>query len=414
MNITEKAISRAVQDASLSRKRQELSDAGCQGLSLRVTPRGVKSWTLNMRDRHGRMRRFPLGNHPQMGVAQARDAARVTRHQVRHEGADPVEERRRDRAIGRDARDGIGTLEWLLDTYEKQAGHKLRSWAGGRKRIELVFKSLRAKPLETLTVATLQIEADAYRSPGNASFAIRSLRPVLRWASQPARPYVSPDLCRIVERVKVSRRDRVLSREELQPLLTLLLAEQGTNPYAAAARFILLTMCRRDEAGGLTWAEIDMQTRRWMIPAARSKNKIGNIVPLSDPVHDLLAGIWSRMKPKPADLIFPSKAGSPLANWDRHGKRLQRLSKTENWHRHDLRRTSATLLGDAGVAPHIIEASLGHVIHSRLAGIYNKSQYWPEQVKAFQLLAELLDGIASGGAKVLPLRPDLAVAAQSA
>jgi hypothetical protein len=98
-------------------------------------------------------------------------------------------------------------------------------------------------------------------------------------------------------------------------------------------------------------------------------------------------------------------AGNPLGNWDREAKAIMTASGTEAWMRHDLRRTGATMLGDMGELPDIIEAALNHVaIRSPLAATCNRSRYRPQVAAALQRLADALDGIATGGAQVVPLR----------
>lgn len=55
----------------------------------------------------------------------------------------------------------------------------------------------------------------------------------------------------------------------------------------------------------------------------------------------------------------------------------------------------ATLLGDAGVAPHIIEVVLGHKDpHTQLAGVYNKSRYFKEPKEALELLSGVILGFS--------------------
>src|ERR1022692_3397862 len=91
--ITDTAINKAKRDAAKDRVRRELSDAGekrADGLRLRVTPAGSASWVLGCRDREGRIRRFPLGAWPAVGLSEARDAARTLRERVRAAGADPI------------------------------------------------------------------------------------------------------------------------------------------------------------------------------------------------------------------------------------------------------------------------------------------------------------------------------------
>jgi hypothetical protein len=79
-------------------------------------------------------------------------------------------------------------------------------------------------------------------------------------------------------------------------------------------------------------------------------------------------------------------------------------SGTTGWTRHDLRRTTATLLGESGVPPHIIEAVLGHTIHSSLASTYNRSRYFSEVRAALQALADFYGHVVAGtSCKVVPL-----------
>jgi hypothetical protein len=86
-----------------------------------------------------------------------------------------------------------------------------------------------------------------------------------------------------------------------------------------------------------------------------------------------------------------------LGNWDRETKAIAEASGTSGWHRHDLRRTGATMLGELGILPDIIEAALNHVaIRSPLAATYNRSRYQPEVATALQRLADELEIIENG------------------
>ncbi len=87
-------------------------------------------------------------------------------------------------------------------------------------------------------------------------------------------------------------------------------------------------------------------------------------------------------------------------NWDRETRAIQIASGTNGWTRHDLRRTGATMLGEMGELPDIVEAALNHVsIRSPLAATYNRSRYRPQVAAALQRLADALEEIeASAGA----------------
>ncbi len=141
VRMTETAISKAMREVA-NGTRRDLADAGCPGLRLRLTPGGAASWVLACRDRHGRMRRFPLGGYPAMGISDARSKARELHTRVRQDGADPIADRRRDRAIGAAAKVGEGTLSALLSLYGRQRGAELKRWAEAKRSVEVVFKPL--------------------------------------------------------------------------------------------------------------------------------------------------------------------------------------------------------------------------------------------------------------------------------
>jgi integrase len=382
VQITHQAINKATRDAKADGRRRELADAGCRGLRIRITPAGSRGWILGARDRFGQARRFNLGSYPAMGIiSYARDAARGLHYKVKHEGADPIADKRRNIAIGKHVRAGVGTLKAMLDTFENIGGPP-KSWKSGRSRVELVFRKVLNRPCSMLTVGDLQLEADSYPFPKSAGFAVRTLRPVLNWASRPGRAYLSPDLGHLSSPAKMSARKRILSADELRAILPLLRA--SGRPSGAAMRFMLLTLSRRQEAALARWRDVDMdmEARTWTIP--ETKNGQPHVVPLSRQAMDLLRSrlaaneVSNPTHPDPSGLVFATSTGAPLGNWDRETKAVQAASGTRGWTRHDLRRTGATMLGEMGELPDIIEAALNHVsIRSSLAATYNRSRYRP-------------------------------------
>jgi integrase len=350
------------------------------------------------------MRRFPLGAYPETGISKAREAARTLHVRVLQDGADPVRERRAKRAMGADAKAGIGTLAAVLDIYTAKQGNTLKSWPDGRKRVELVFKALLQRPIAALTAADFQLEADRHPHPHGAAFAVRTLRPALRWAAK--RGYLAEAATHLHSPAPTTRRQRVLSRDELAALLPEL--STSSRPYAACARFLLLTLARREEATAAVWRDVDFQAATWTI--RETKNGQPHVVPLSAQAVALLQtrlpkdGAGKVLKPAPTARVFATGTGGPLRNWDRETKVLMEASKTGGWTRHDLRRTGATMLGEMGELPDIIEAALNHVaIRSPLAATYNRSRYRPQVAAALQRLADALDGIEAGAAEVVQL-----------
>jgi hypothetical protein len=71
--------------------RIEIGDLRVAGLELRITPRGLKTWTFTYKLR-GKQRRVTLGHYPGMSVKEARSAALAHREDLQM-GVDPSEPR---------------------------------------------------------------------------------------------------------------------------------------------------------------------------------------------------------------------------------------------------------------------------------------------------------------------------------
>jgi integrase len=287
----------------------------------------------------------------------------------------------------------------LIELYARQQGHKLKSWGEYERRMKGVFGKHMTQPLSELTLQGLQATADRWPAAQSAASAVRYLRPMLKWASHPARTLVPRELVLLTAPATVARRQRVLSRPELAALLPVLRA--STSPYAAGAQFMLLTACRRDEACSAVWRDVDLASKVWRLPETKSGHE--HTIPLSRQAIELLQ---AQPQGDNAGALVFTGAGGKLTNWHRETVEFMQASGTEGWHRHDLRRTSATMLGEMLVEPHVVEAALGHVaIHSSLASVYNTARYLPAVRDALQRLADALDLIAGGGAAVVIARP---------
>src|SRR5262245_27924329 len=86
---------RSVQSTDI---QKDYFDADCPGLSLRVSPTGVKSWTLLYRHA-GRLRRLTLGTYPDISLKKARKDGHSQRGKAQA-GADPAAEKKAKREAG--------------------------------------------------------------------------------------------------------------------------------------------------------------------------------------------------------------------------------------------------------------------------------------------------------------------------
>jgi integrase len=368
----------------------ELADGYVPGLRVRVLPSGTRSWSLNIRNDQGVRRRFDLGAG--LSLAEARRKAEDLRRAVR-DGADPTAERRAARQRAQAARDGVGTLAALLDTYFSAGpGAELRRAQQAKKLIKAVFAEALGVPLLDIQRPNMQLLADEWASRHSAALAIRSLRPCLKWAEK--RGMVQIGVWDLEPPIAGTRRERVLSEDEIRALWPHL---QGTP--GLVFKWLMWTGCRLNEAAGMTWGEI--QSDKWTIPALRSKSKRARTIPLTSQALSLLG---EREPRDPNALVFPSARGGLLSNWDRVTKALHTASGTAAWHRHDLRRTVATMLGDLGFAPHVISVVLGHAhVAEGATAVYARSRYQREHQEALQTLAAEFERIVTDEGKVLLL-----------
>lgn len=385
--LTQQTIRNAQKLVSPTRPRVELRDGACPGLVLRVGRAGAV-WSLALQTPTQRLR-IPLGEYPAVGIPAARIRAAHARDEaLRYPGggeapttSDNAGPTRRSRTVG-----------WLVGQYSQQI-NQTQSWVDGERRVRSVFRRALPLPAYTITTQELQHIVDAHASRSSAAAAVRYVRPFLRWARK--RGYVPHDLDeRDLEPPSFRAvRERVLTEIELRAILQTLTYEG----YDGAARFILATGARKGEVCGAVWGEFDLEKRVWAIPGVRRKNRRGLIVPLSAYALDIIEGVISVSAGERAldGVVFQGVRGAALNNWDRWQKEFFTRSGTSGWHRHDLRRTVATVAGNLGAAPHIVEIILGHADpHSSLASVYNKSRYLPEHGEALERVGEYLRSIS--------------------
>jgi integrase len=149
----------------------------------------------------------------------------------------------------------------------------------------------------------------------------------------------------------------------------------------------------------------------WTIPAKEAKNGLAHEVPLSGAVIELLRDLAARdeeerikintlyraKRSQPAkeasEYVFPSrKRKGPIREIQ---KAVQRLRKRCGFRfiAHDLRRTAATLMADAGVPENFIPKVLNHVEPGVTRRHYNLHAYRGEKRAALEAWARCLDAI---------------------
>ncbi len=312
------------------------------GLMLYVLGDGGSSWVLRY-TLDGRRREIGLGpakGHAAVGLADARAEADRLRLLIRA-GRDPATERAQVQEVRRTAAERAlrhvarACLDGRKDQWRNDK-HRAQWWASLERH---VLPRLGDTPVERITT---DLVADTLRplwteAPETARRVRQRLEAVLAHAAvQGLRPrneinpaswannlqHLLPPAARMKQRKRErtgrSRHHPALPYPEVPAFLAALGKVHAIG--AAALRFAVLTAARSGEVRGMTWAEVDLARRRWVIPAERMKSGLLHTVPLS---AEALA-VLEEMRPLalaadgtmlPGARVFPGrKPGRPLSD----------------------------------------------------------------------------------------------------
>jgi integrase len=398
MRLTDKAL--ATLKLPAGKAERKFFDDDIPGFGLRLRAGGAARWVFQY-DIAGRTRRMTLGSTKALTATRARATASELHHKVRL-GQDPAGEKAEGRVRAAES------FKAILDVYMAGQRKQLKSLSYVQKERHLLkhCSALHGLPLvkvDRRAVAAKLAKVEARSGPIEANRVRASLSAFFNWCISEG--YLDHNPVVGTNRRPEKSRDHVLSDSDLKAIWA---ATAGEDDYSAIVRLLLLTGCRANEIGSLSWTEVFGD--RIVLPGWRVKNSRDHIVPLSAPAQAILQ---ARPKMLGRDFIFGRPHnGRSFTGWSACKLLLdERIkasgAKVKDWTNHDLRRTAATRMAELGVAPHIVEAVLNHVSGHKhgVAGIYNRAAYAPEKKMALVLWADALMEIVAGKArKVVPLR----------
>ena len=206
--------------------------------------------------------------------------------------------------------------------------------------------------------------------------------------------------CHMVKRLAPEKpRDRVLSEDEIRRVWKALDKEHLI--VASLLRLRLLTAQRGGELLGVPWAEMDLASGWWTIPAERSKNGLAHRVPLSAQALRILKRL--RTETVDSQWVFPSprKTGAHINHAQKAIERVEERSDVD-FRGHDLRRTAASLMVGAGVSRLVVSKILNHA-ETGVTAVYDRHSYDLEKRAALDFWDRQLEAIIKDrkGAKKL-------------
>lgn len=287
------------------------------GLYLRVRPSGTKSWIF-VRIVDGVRREGGLGSLDDVSLSEARELALAWRKAYR-EGRDPIIERKFKRrsakpivTFGEFAEPYMARIVkgYRNDKHRKQWLSTIRTYAADLYPLPIA---------EIATADILEVLNPIWLGKGETAGRVRQrLERIFNAAKaeghrdgdNPAR--LTGHLDQLLPRqAKQKGHHAALPYKELPKFIEALVQRSGAA--ARALQFTILTAARTGEALGMSWAEVDLESKIWTVPAERMKAGEEHQVPLSTAALEILEAMQP-VSPDSSRKVFHNGKGSSLSN----------------------------------------------------------------------------------------------------
>lgn len=419
--LTRKAIEALIATAKEEGAAQlELIDERERGLRIRVGKRAA-TWQLKIRLKTGEQSRIKLGLWPEMGISDARVAARKNRTAV-DEGANPNEKAREEvRQEVAEKRSRV-TLSEVLRRYGEEvlchhrSGDATRRALDGRKGL---LRGLLKQPLSAITRQDVAeaVRATAKTAPISANRKLAYASAFFNWCVEEELIVANPAE-RIRKPAKENVRDRFHSLGELREIWAA--TEAMGYPFRQFFRLAIVLPMRREEIAAMPITDLTLGPDDsadggvWTLPADRTKNSRALRVPLSCLARSIiLEAIEHEDRPKESPFVFSTTGETSISGFSKAKRRVDekieeaRLARFEEagkkygeadampaWTLHDLRTSFSTHACEIlGVPPHVADRILNHVATattSKIMRVYNKSELYEPRREALAAWAGLL------------------------
>ena len=335
-----------------------------KGFALRVTPKGAKSFVVEVRIA-GRTRRKTLGQYGHVTVEQARKLAQQYLGKVAS-GIDPVAEQRANEARQ-------VTLGEAFEAYLKvRKGLKPRTVQDYRDLMNKSLGDWKDRPLATISKDAIakRHEHLGEKSQARANNAMRVLRAVFNFARHQYEDAEGHSLFpeNPVSRLShtrawyhVGRRRTVIRSSQLPAWFAAVEARRtpDADPHdrtvADLLALLVLTGLRRSEGLALRWQDVDLKARTLLIHDTKNGEPLE--LPLSDYLVDLFE---ARRELAPGPYIFPGRGEAGHLHTPHKGvRRIVEASGVE-FTLHDLRRTFITVAESLDVPVYAIKRLVNH------------------------------------------------------
>jgi integrase len=398
----------------LNAKKVETAKPGryCDGggLWLEVSPSGRKHWTLRYQ-LNGRARWMGLGSVEVVGLAEARERARVARLAL-VDGKDPIEARRAQRAEQwRQEASAITFREAAKAVIAAREANwnaeHARQWRASVAEVDPVLGSLPVAAIHTPLVLRA-VEPIWKRAQTTGDRTRQRIEVVLDWATaRGARSGDNPARWKgLLEHLLADnhtvKHHPALPYTELPAFMTTLRQREGTS--FRALEFAILTVMRTDAVLGARWDEIADGV--WTVPPERLKTRKKrqpdkpHPIPLPESALEILSGL-----PRTSAYVFTSRRRTGQRMND---KALDDALKEINDKVtvHGFRSTFSDWAADNTAFPQEVrEQALAHAIFSKVEAAYRRGALLEKRKRLMADWARFCnEPVPRAGANVVPMR----------
>ncbi|PKM17532.1 MAG: integrase [Gammaproteobacteria bacterium HGW-Gammaproteobacteria-15] len=370
------------------------------GLELRITPAGNKSWLFRYNRPHVKNSNYlKIGSYPETSLAVARKA-RAEYRELLDRDIDP--QKWLDAQSDKRRREISTTLQDVAKKWfaVKFAGISERHAFTVQRSFEAhLFPTLGSWPVSELTAPVVIEELKPLEAAGKSETITRlcqRLNELMTWCVNTGILQHNP-LAGIKAAFASAKATNMptIKPEQLPELMKALSYAQIRIMTRCLIEWQLHTMVRPSEAAGARWDEIQLDNMLWVIPGERMKQKREHQVPLTPQTVALLEFIKPITGRSP--YIFASDRNPGLPTHSETANRaLQRMGYTGVLVSHGLRALASTTLNERGFDDDVIEAALAHQDKNQVRSAYNRATYLERRRKLMEWWSNHIEEAATG------------------
>ena len=362
-------------------------DGTITGLRLWPGPiKGQGKWVLRYVSPLSKKRRdMGLGTYPEVGIALARSKGMAARQMIAA-NKDPIDLRSAEKAMHKATAEAMN-----FETAARKVHEQLMpGWKNGKHAsqwlntlLEYIFPKIGHKKVADLTPSDFAnaLSPIWLEKPETAARVKQRCHAVMQacWAKELVRSNPLDVVDHLLPK-QPGKRERVTHQpsmpwRDIPAFVRNVLLVGESNVTRALLEFLILTAARSGEARAMTWGEVDLDLKVWMVPADRMKAKVAHRVPLSVRAIEILRSQLGQVQK--ADLVFPAPRGGILSDMVLTGfLRDQKVPSNEPGRvatAHGFRSSFRDWASESGYARDLAERALAHTISNQSEAAYHRT-----------------------------------------